>query len=303
MWNTINKARKGIVFTALFFCSLPVMANELPQGNDCIIMPSQTVDLGSPVPGQLDSVLVDRSDSVVAGQVVANLDSRMEDANLKIANFKAVTDTELRLREAVLAIDKRNEKRLKSLKASNVVSAQETDRASRDARLSAWRTRQAKDDLKLHKLEQARAEAALDRRKIRSPIDGVVLARLHNPGEYIEDQPLLRIVKLDPLHVEAILPMRLFGKVKPGMRAKVVPEISTGSAYQATVAVVDPMGDAASGTFGVRLNLPNPEQTIPAGLKCRVEIVNDNPALTKNKAAKTKSPRLAAANRQQKSLR
>jgi hypothetical protein len=33
--------------------------------------------------------------------------------------------------------------------------------------------------------------------------------------------------------------------------------------------VVDPMFDAASGTFGVRLTLPNPERKIPAGLKCR----------------------------------
>lgn len=266
-------------------------------------MPSQTVELGSPVPGQLDSVLVDRSDSVKAGQIVASLDSRIEEANLAIAGFKAVTDTELRKREAVYAIDSRAEKRLRSLKASKLVSAQESDRASRDARLSAWRTRQAKDDLKLHKLELARAEAALDRRKIRSPIDGKVLARLHNPGEYIEDQPLLRIVKLDPLHVEAILPMRLFGKVKPGMRATVIPEISTVSAYQATVALVDPMGDAGSGTFGVRLTLPNPDKTIPAGLKCRVEISSDSPALTNNKADKKDSSRIAAAEGHRKFLR
>jgi multidrug efflux pump subunit AcrA (membrane-fusion protein) len=36
------------------------------------------------------------------------------------------------------------------------------------------------------------------------------------------------------------------------------------------VIVVDPVVDAASGTFGVRLELPNPEHAIPAGLKCRV---------------------------------
>jgi len=34
------------------------------------------------------------------------------------------------------------------------------------------------------------------------------------------------------------------------------------------VTIVDRMGDAASGTFGVRLSLPNPDNQIPAGLKC-----------------------------------
>jgi len=97
--------------------------------------------------------------------------------------------------------------------------------------------------------------------------------------------------------------MRLFGKVKPGMLANVVSEIATGESYQATVALVDPMGDAASGTFGVRLTLPNPDQMIPAGLKCRVGIQNESPAKVKNKSAKIKSPKLAASNKQQNSLR
>jgi hypothetical protein len=37
--------------------------------------------------------------------------------------------------------------------------------------------------------------------------------------------------------------------------------------------------DAASGTFGVRLNLPNPEYRIPAGLKCRARILPAPPGL------------------------
>jgi multidrug efflux pump subunit AcrA (membrane-fusion protein) len=36
------------------------------------------------------------------------------------------------------------------------------------------------------------------------------------------------------------------------------------------VVVVDKVVDAASGTLGVRLELPNPDNKIPAGIKCRV---------------------------------
>ena len=247
-------------------------SEDPPAGFDCVVTPSQTVDLGSQEPGQLSEVLVDRSDRVSAGQVVASLDSRLEEASVAIASLRAAMDTELSLRKAVFAIDLQSEKRISSLVASKAASAQEQDQASRELSLSAWRVLQAEDDIQLNDLELSRAETALDLRRIRSPIDGVVVARLLDPGEHLENQPLLRIVKLDPLYVEAILPMRLFGKVKPGMSASVFPELNEGPALVATVELVDPMGDAGSGTFGARLSLPNPHETIPAGVKCRVEL-------------------------------
>jgi len=43
-----------------------------------------------------------------------------------------------------------------------------------------------------------------------------------------------------------------------------------GGTYTAKVVIVDRVIDAASGTFGVRLEIPNPKYELPAGLKCRV---------------------------------
>ncbi len=43
----------------------------------------------------------------------------------------------------------------------------------------------------------------------------------------------------------------------------------------ATIAVVDPVIDAASGTFNVRLDLPNPDGAIPGGLHCTVKFLAD----------------------------
>lgn len=293
MWNKMHLCRQTLLLAGTLAGTQPALAEKPPAGFDCVVTPSRSVDLGSPVPGQLHQVLVERSDTVTAGQVVASLDSRLEQANLAIAQFKAATDTELHLRRAAFAIDRRTEKRLSSLAATQVASAQDKDRAAREARLSAWRLRLAKDELALRALEQARAETQLDRRKIRSPIDGVVVERLLEPGEYVDDRPLLRIVRLDPLHVEAILPMHLFGQVRPGMRASVDTEFDGGASHEATVALVDPMGDAASGTFGVRLALPNPDRRIPAGLKCRVRLA---PAAVLSDARPLDEPsRLAAA--------
>jgi membrane fusion protein (multidrug efflux system) len=54
------------------------------------------------------------------------------------------------------------------------------------------------------------------------------------------------------------------------MRAKVIPEAPVGGEYIAEVKIVDRVIDAASGTFGVRLELPNPNHRLQAGLKCKV---------------------------------
>ena len=281
----------GVILVLGLGFAWPVLA----EGFHCVITPSQTVELGSPVPGQLQDVLVDRSDTVKKGQLVATLDSRLELASQDIARFRAAQETQVSLRKAAYDIDSRTAERLNSLAASKVASAQDKDRAAREARLSAWRLQQARDDLNLYALELARANAALERRRIRSPIDGKVLARLHNPGEYIEDEPLMRIVKLDPLYIEAILPMRLFGAVKAGMQAEVFPELDGSSSHKATVVLVDPMGDAGSGTFGTRLSLPNPDNRIPAGVKCRMKFLDQGPILSDLNKKSGNTPRLAAS--------
>ena len=54
------------------------------------------------------------------------------------------------------------------------------------------------------------------------------------------------------------------------MVAEVRPEKPGGGVLEASVKIVDRVVDAASGTFGVRLELPNPEYRLSAGLKCKV---------------------------------
>ena len=73
--------------------------------------------------------------------------------------------------------------------------------------------------------------------------------------------------------METILPSSMYGKVRRGQRAVVVPEAPIGGRYETTVEIVDPVIDAASGTLGVRLLLGNRRGAIPAGVRCRVEFL------------------------------
>ena len=75
-------------------------------------------------------------------------------------------------------------------------------------------------------------------------------------------------VRNDVSAAESIMPPTAFGKVKKGMKVQVVPEITTNR-VEGTVVIIDSLIDAASGTFGVFLEVPNPDSAIPAGIKCR----------------------------------
>ena len=93
-------------------------------------------------------------------------------------------------------------------------------------------------------------------------------------GEYAFDQAhLLTVSQIDPLRVEVYVPLSQFGRIHPGMTAEVQPEEPVGGKYTATVTVVDQVFDAASGTIGVRLDLPNPGHALSAGLKCQVHFL------------------------------
>ena len=78
----------------------------------------------------------------------------------------------------------------------------------------------------------------------------------------------MRLAQIDPLRVEMIVPTEYFGKIKQGMRVKIYPEHPANKTYRATVTVVDQLIDPASGSFTVRMALPNPGDKLVAGVNC-----------------------------------
>ena len=103
-----------------------------------------------------------------------------------------------------------------------------------------------------------------------------------NPGERVEEKPLLRVAVIDPLRVELMVPTALYGQVRQGDQLRIQPELPGSAAVMATVRHVDRVFDAASNSFRVRLSLPNPNYRLPAGLRCRTEL--NNVAAANNKA-------------------
>ena len=83
----------------------------------------------------------------------------------------------------------------------------------------------------------------------------------------------MQIAQIDPLNVEVIAPVSMFGMVELGMSAEVRPEAPIGGVYHATVSIVDQIIDAPSGTFSIRLLLTNADEKLPAGLRCKSRFI------------------------------
>ena len=244
---------------------------------DCVITPYLSVDVSSAVPGLISKVTVDRSDRVEKDQVLAQLHSGVERAVVAYAKEKTKLTSEILLGEVNHTFDGRRLERLDSLYMKQVASYQDKDDAQRELALSRWELQRAQETVRLRGLELRKAQEQLKEKTVRSPIAGFVVQRYKTAGEYVEDQPIMRIAQLDPLYVEAIVPMELFGKIRLGMDAEVYPEFFEAEPRHATVSVIDQLGDAASGTFGVRLTLPNPDMQLPAGLKCQLQFDPNEP--------------------------
>jgi RND family efflux transporter MFP subunit len=244
------------------------------QNNDyeCVIEARQQLDVRSSAEGVVEAVLVRRGDVVKKGDLLARLASGPERATLELARSRASMEGELKAAEARVDLAKKKWERADELHKRNFVSANAKDEAEAEYRLATEQLRAMRESRRLAELEAKRAEEVLAQRSIYSPVNGVVVALLLHPGELAssnQKDPILRLMEVDPLHVELVLPVSQFGKIRRGQRARVVPEEPIGGSYTAQVEVVDSTIDAASGTFGVRLKLPNPGNRIPAGVKCR----------------------------------
>jgi len=239
---------------------------------DCVVSPSEIVELSAAVPGVVEHLHVERTHTVAKGQLLAELKADVEKASINLADARTKMTAELSAEQVNLKYDRIQSNRVNQLSEKKLASTQNLDEASRIKRVTYWRLKQAQEALKLRELELIRAKAHLEEKRVYSTIDGVVAERYKNEGEYVEDQPIFRLVQLNPLHINAVFPMEYYSRFQKGMSATIFPEVDQKQGYPAQVDLIDPLGDAASGTFGVRLVLDNSEYKLPAGLKCFLQV-------------------------------
>lgn len=245
-------------------------ADPLPPVS-CLIEPDQIVRLSTPVAGIVAQVNIDRGDVVQAGQILARLDTTLEDIELTAARARAADTSRLSALETQITFLRNQAERNERLAANNAVSETAAREARLEAELADRDLDQARLDQALEELAVTEAEARLEQKIVRSPLDGVVLERLLNPGEYRDGEAhIATLARLDKLRVEAFVPIAYYDKLQVGQTVRILPEPPLDRFVEARISVIDRVFDAATATVGVRMDLPNPGLALPAGLRCEV---------------------------------
>lgn len=244
---------------------------------DCLIEPTQIVEVRSPVTGMLEKVHVRRGDRVAKGQVVATLESGAEQAAAELARAKSEMVGPGKAADSKLEFSKRKYQRRRDMHADKLMSGQERDEAEAEMRLAEAEIQLTRENKEIARYEWTQQTSLLKLRTLRSPFNGIVVDQMAYPGEVVQPSDpkkyIVKLAQLDPLRVRVVLPFAQFGKVKPGMHATVSPEAPVGGQVTAKVMAVDRLVDAASGTFIVLLEVPNANVDIPSGIKCRAELL------------------------------
>ncbi len=239
----------------------------------CLLKPRHVVQLGSSVFGTLAAVFVDRADVVKQGQVLAKLDTTVEEAQLALDRYRSTITSQIDAAQVDLAWNQRELARRQQLANNMFSKVNDVDEYVTKVAQDRIAVHKAEVDLETAKLEADRSAAQVALKILKSPVDGVVTEVKLSPGEFIYEQtPIMTIAQVDPLSVDLVLPSERFRAVKVGMIGEVHLNPPVDETLPARVDEIDATIDPASDTFRVRLLLPNPGNAIPAGIRCSVTL-------------------------------
>ncbi len=272
---------KSALLCLITFFSLPLHAMQNAE-LDCMVKPEMYVDLSSPVNGVMEKLLVKKGDYIRKGQPLAQLEASVEKTKVKLAKLQAKSYSDIKNRRTQLKFAIRNKNRLEELSKKNSVSLIEKDKAETEAALASIELKKAAEKRKIDQLKLELEQSRLALKTIKSPIDGIVIDQLVSVGESVKDRAIMKLAQINPLRVELIAPTEYFGLINKEMQVEISPERPVNKTFKATVTVVDQLIDPASGSFTVRMSLPNSNDQLVGGVNCmaRFDFVTPMPTLS-----------------------
>jgi len=272
MIKTNCTLQKTVLMFALA-CAPLSGAQAAGQGLRCIIEPDRVAEVGSPVIGVIESISVERGDYVQEGQLLARLRAGVERAFVSAAEVRAQAEADVRAARVNYEYLHQKQVRAEDLVERNFISKQALDQLRAEARVAEQKLAQTREQRSIAKQELDLARAQLGQRSIRAPFAGIIAERYVTVGERIDEKPMFRVAKINPLRVEVIVPAAHFGTIRVGMIARLTPDLPSAASVDAKIVLVDKLVDAASNTFRVRGELPNPKSAVPSGLRCKADLM------------------------------
>lgn len=207
---------------------------------------------------EVKRVLFREGDRVTAGQAIAEFDTAQLRAQM--AERKATLESA----RAQLAMADRTRQANAQLVKQNFISQNAFDTAdsAHQVQLAAVATAQAQFEL---------TQLSMTDAVVRAPISGTVSKRHVQPGEKVSfDAPLLSIVDLAQLEVQAQVPISDVTQIRKGMLTLVDVEGIDGRKFEGRVERINPSAETGTRTINIYVSLSNEDALLRAGMFARV---------------------------------
>jgi HlyD family secretion protein len=242
--------------------------------------PSQEVDLDFSAPGLIAKVNVKEGDAVEKDQVLAIQDITVETANKKMYEIEANSRVEEEYAEKDLGLMKVQLQKTEQLAKLNNATYLEVEESRLEMQRADASVKHAAQKRAIAAAQAATEQAKIDLKQIKAPFDGVISKLDTHVGEVATntpDKPAFRVVRNDPLWVDAHLPAAVTARLKKGQQLQ-VRYVAEDKWMAAEVLYLQPVVRPGSQTRMVRLQLPNPDDR-PAGLEVYVKLPDGSVAL------------------------
>jgi len=242
-----------------------------------------SVDVGAQISGKITKINVDFNDHVTVGQVLAEMDtaqlqSRVEQSKAQVN----AADASLVLAKATQAQTKAQYLRSLDLSQKGLISNKDLDAAKADADRASASITSATAQATLARASLKDAQTQLSYAVIRSPIDGIVLSRLVEPGQTVAasmSAPVLFTLARD------LTQLRLYvdvdeadvGKVKEGQSATFLVDAWSGHGFSSKVVSVHnlPTTGQTVVTYQAVLSVDNSERLLRPGMTATATITTE----------------------------
>jgi RND family efflux transporter MFP subunit len=249
------------------------IVGPLLSGAGYLITAEKYIAIGVRVPGRIERFFVDEGDHVETGQMLVQLDDR--DYRAQVGRAEAA----LRLAQANRRLAEADRARIRTLFHEGVASRQELDQAESRADVAAASVAQAENEVAL-------ARTNFDDTKLRSPVRGVVLAKLKGvgeiavPGGFAGSGDLLRLADLSELRAEVDVSEADLANVRLGQDAEVVPDAYPQKRFGGKVVKLYPQVNRQKGTLKVEVRIGDPDASLLPDMGVRVTFFATPPSTT-----------------------
>jgi membrane fusion protein (multidrug efflux system) len=204
------------------------------------------VTVSADLPGTVSRINFDSGKPVREGEVLVELDTRQERAQLAAA-------------EAERDLAHVNYGRMQELVNSGVISRMEYDRAT--------------SEQKATEAKVGEMRATIERKTIRAPFSGILGIRQANLGQYLPaGAPIVPLQALNPIYVDFGVPQQSVAQVRVGGSLRVTSEDMPGVGFSGRVTALDSVVNEATRNIQIQATLPNPEGKLRPGMYVQVEV-------------------------------